>query len=366
MRAAVLEQAGKPLSIEEVDIEAPHAGEVAVAVHACGICHSDLSVIDGAFPGVTPVVLGHEAAGVVTAIGDGVTTLAVGDHVVLTPCAPCGHCYWCVRGEWSICTNSDALMTNVHPDGGTRLSRNGETVWRGMAVAAFAEQVVIQETGAVKIADDVPLDVACVIGCAVQTGVGAAINTASMEAGSTALVLGLGGIGLSIVQGAVLAGASRIVVSDPVAERREAALAMGATDALDPTTDDVVAKAHELTDGIGVDYAFDALGRSTLITTGLDATRKGGTTVLVGVAPIDDPLTLPITAVIAATEKKLVGCLLGSSNSLHEIPRLIALWRAGRIDLEGLITGRRPLDEINEALDDLRQAKGIRTILQIA
>jgi len=128
----------------------------------------------------------------------------------------------------------------------------------------------------------------------------------------------------------------------------------------------VVAKAHELTDGIGVDYAFDALGRSTLITTGLDATRKGGTTVLVGVAPIDDPLTLPITAVIAATEKKLVGCLLGSSNSLHEIPRLIALWRAGRIDLEGLITGRRPLEEINEALDDLRQAKGIRTILQIA
>ena len=182
-----------------------------------------------------------------------------------------------------------------------------------------------------KIADDVPLDVACVIGCAVQTGVGAAINTAGMEAGATALVLGLGGIGLSVVQGAVLAGASRIIVSDPVAERREAALAMGATDALDPTTEDVAAAARRLTGDIGVDYAFDALGRSTLITTGLDATRKGGTTVLVGVAPIDDPLTLPITAVIAATEKKLVGCLLGSSNSLHEIPRLIAPL-AGRAD----------------------------------
>ena len=143
----------------------------------CGICHSDLSLIDGQLPAICPVVLGHEAAGVVEAIGPGVTALAVGDHVVLTPCPPCGRCYFCVRGEWSICTNSRALMTSSHPDGGTRLSRNGETVYRGVGVAAFAETVITQENGAVKIADDVPLEVACVLGCAVQTGVGAVLNT---------------------------------------------------------------------------------------------------------------------------------------------------------------------------------------------
>ncbi|MEO6628239.1 MAG: alcohol dehydrogenase catalytic domain-containing protein, partial [Aquihabitans sp.] len=161
MRAAVLEQPGSPLVVyTDVEIETPRAGEVAVRVSHCGVCHSDLSVVDGTFPAPMPVVLGHEAAGVVEAVGPGVTTLHVGDHVVLTPCAPCGHCPWCIRGEWSLCANSDALMTASHPDGGTRLSRDGEVVHRGLAVAAFAEMVVIQETGAVKVGNDVPLDVA--------------------------------------------------------------------------------------------------------------------------------------------------------------------------------------------------------------
>lgn len=367
MRAAVLEAVGQPLAVySDVDIEEPKAGEVAVRVAHCGVCHSDLSVVDGTFPAPLPVVLGHEAAGVVAAVGPGVTTLREGDHVVLTPCAPCGLCPWCVRGEWSMCANSDGLLTGTHPDGGTRLSRRGEVVHRGMAVAAFAEMVVIQATGAVKVDPEIPLDLACVIGCAVQTGVGAVINTAAVSEGDTVLVMGLGGVGLSVVQGARVAGASRIIVSDPVAERRARALELGATHALDPTSDDVVTAAHDLTPaGIGVDFAFDAAGRSALVVTGIDATRKGGTTVMVGVPALDDPLTYPLPAVLAVSGKRLVGCLLGSCNSLRDIPRLVALAQSGQIDLGALVTGRRPLEAIHLAFDDLRAARGVRTVIDL-
>jgi Zn-dependent alcohol dehydrogenase len=216
----------------------------------------------------------------------------------------------------------------------------------------------------VKVPASVPLEVACVVGCAVQTGVGAVLNTARVEEGATVLVMGLGGVGLSIVQGARLAGAARIVVADPVAERRAAALRFGATDAIDPATDDVAARAFELT-GLGVDYAFDAVGRASLVQTGLAATRSGGTTVCVGAAPMDDVIQVAPAALFTLTEKKLIGCALGSCNSLREIPRLLALWQSGRLDLEPLITARRPLAEIDRAFDDLRAARGIRTVLEI-
>ncbi len=367
MRAAVLEEVGAPLVVhDDVEVEEPRQGEVAVRVAHCGVCHSDLSVVDGTFPALLPVVLGHEAAGKVEAVGPGVTTLAVGDHVVLTPCAPCGTCPWCIRGEWSLCANSDALMTASHPDGGTRLSRNGAVIHRGLAVAAFADTVIIQETGAVKVPDDVPLDLACLIGCAVQTGVGAVLNTAGVREGDTVLVMGLGGVGLSVVQGARVAGAAQILVSDPVAERRERALALGATHALDPATDDLVTAAHDLSPGgIGVDWAFDAAGRSSLVVTGLDATRKGGTTVMVGVPALDDPLAYPLPAVLAVGGKKLLGCLLGSCNSLRDIPRLVALAQTGQLDLAALVTARRPLADINLALDDLRTGTGVRTVIDL-
>ena len=348
----------------DVEVEDPRAGEVAVRVAHCGVCHSDLSVADGTFPGLPPVILGHEAAGVVEAIGPGVKNLAVGDHVVLSPSPPCGTCPWCIRGEWSLCSNGDALMTSSHPDGGTRLSRNGQVVHRGLAVAAFAETVIIQETGAVKIPDDVPLDVACVIGCAVQTGVGAVINTAKVHEGETVLVMGLGGVGLSVVQGARLAGAARIIASDPVAERRQKALELGATDAIDPTVDDPTTYCMDAT-SIGVDWAFDAAGRSALVRTGIDATRKGGAVVMVGVPALDDPLTIDIPALIAVGEKKIIGSLLGSCNALRDIPRLVALASSGRLDLAALITERRPLDDINLAFDDLRAAKGVRTVIDL-
>lgn len=365
MRAAVLEDAAKPLQIAaDVEIQEPRAGQVRVRVAHCGVCHSDLSIADGTFPSPLPIILGHEAAGVVDAVGPHVDALQVGDPVVLTPCPPCGTCYWCLRGEASLCVNAMAIMTNTFADGSTGLSRAGQTIYRGVGVGAFAEYVLTHATGAVKIPADVPLEVACVIGCAVQTGVGAVLNTAGVEEGATVLVMGLGGIGLSVVQGARIAGAARILASDPVAARREAAASFGATDLLDPAGEDVVARAKELT-GVGVDYAFDTAGRASLVQAGLEATRFGGTTVCVGAPPITEAVTIATPALFTLTEKKLVGCALGSSNSLRDIPRLLALWRAGHLDLEGLITARRSIAEINEALEDLKASRGIRTVLSL-
>ncbi len=363
MRAAVLEAVGEPLVMrDDVEIEAPGPGQVCVRVKHCGLCHSDLSTIDGDFPAPLPIILGHEAAGIVDTVGDNVTDLVPGDPVVLTPVPPCGTCYWCVRSEPSLCVNMAGLATASFPDGSTRLSRGGERVWRGMNLAAFAERVLVPRTGAVKVSPEVPLDVVCVIGCAVQTGVGAVLNTAQVEEGATVLVMGLGGIGLSEEQGACVAGAARILASDPVADRREMAKRLGATDLIDPTQDDVASKTHELT-GVGADYAFEAAGRATLVETGIAAVRNGGTVVAVGAPPVDQGITIAPAAAFTISEKKLLGCTLGSANSLHEIPRLIALWQQGRIDLEALLTHRRPIEEVNEALDDLRAARGIRTVL---
>lgn len=365
MKAAVLESAGKPLVIDEVEIADPGPGQVRVKIANCGVCHSDLSVCDGAFPIQVPVILGHEAAGQVDALGPGVRDLAVGDKVVLTACPPCGACYYCVRGDASLCVDTIGLITNAFPDGSTGLSRGNETVYRGLNVAAFAQFVVTSDRGAVRIDDDVPLDVACVIGCAVQTGVGAVINTARVEEGATVLVMGLGGIGQNVVQGARLAGASRIFASDPVAERREVAKAFGATDLLDPGQEDVTERTRAET-GVGVDYAFETAGLAALVQQGLAATRNGGTVVCVGAPPIDQNIEIAPASLFTVSGKKLMGCVLGDVHSLHEIPRLVALWKAGRLDLEGLITQRRPLAEINAAMDDLRASRGIRTVLSIS
>ena len=365
MRAALLEAPGTPLVVrDDVRIADPRPGQVRVRVRHCGVCHSDLSIVDGVFPAPTPIVLGHEAAGVVDAVGPDVAGLAPGDPVVLTPVPPCGRCYWCVRGEPGVCVNAGAIATNAFADGTTGLSRGEETVWRGVGLGAFAEYVLVPETGAIKIPADVPLGVACVIGCAVQTGVGAVLNTARVEPGATVLVMGLGGVGLSIVQGARLAGAGRIIAADPVLARRAAAERFGATDLVDLNASDVAQAAFALT-GIGVDYAFDAVGRASLVQAGLAATRSGGTTVAVGAAPIDEAISIAPAALFTLTEKKLVGCALGSCNSARDVPRLLSLWRAGRLDLEGLATARRPLAEINEAMDDLRRSHGIRTIVSL-
>lgn len=367
MRAAVLERQGEPIRIyDDVDIIEPRTNEVRVNVKYCGLCHSDYSVLDNAMgPIAGPMILGHEAAGIVESVGPGVTHLAPGDHVVLTPTPPCGQCYYCLRGDHSLCVNSISMMISALPDGNTSLSRGGETILRGLGVGALAEYVVTPATGAIKIDDDVPLELACVIGCAMQTGVGAVLNTADVEAGATVMMLGLGGIGMAAVQGARIAGAATIIVSDPIAERRELARKFGATHTLDPANDDIVAKVMELTNGIGVDYAFETAGKAALIEVCIQAIRSGGTAVAVGAPPLEESVTLNNAVIFAATQKKLCGCLLGSSNSPYEIPRLVRLWQNGRLDLESMITARRPLAEVNEGFADLAAGKGIRTVLTI-
>jgi Zn-dependent alcohol dehydrogenase len=365
MRGAVLEADGK-LAVGDLQIEDPRPGEVLVRVTDCGVCHSDLSSIDGSFPGARPVVLGHEAAGVVEAVGPGVTRLRPGDKAVLTPLPSCGHCYMCTRGNPTLCTEyASALFTSTRPDGTSPLSRGGETVFRGLGMGGWAEYVVLPHEGVVKVDEDTDLAEACVIGCAVQTGVGAVLETARVEEGATVLVLGAGGIGVAVTQGARLAGASVVVVADPVAERREAALRFGATHVVDPAAEDVTAFCMGLT-GIGMDYCFEAAGQAALIEQGFAASRPGGTTVGVGAPPIDQGISIPMVAAFTAMEKRFIGCLLGSVKAHRDIPRFLALAKAGRLDLGGMITDRYGLDDVGAAVENLRQRKGIRTSLRIA
>lgn len=365
MKAAVLEHSSKPIVIrDDVDIMDPRPGEVRVQVKYCGVCHSDLSSVNGTFEQTQPIILGHEAAGIVEKLGAGVSNLAVGDHVVLTPAPPCGQCYFCVRNEPQLCLNTHAIFTNTLPDGETGLSIAGEPILRGLGMAAFAEYVVIQATGAVKIPDDVPLEHACVIGCAMQTGVGAVFNTAKVDKGATVLIMGLGGVGMATVQGARIAGATTIIVSDPVEERRELAKQFGATHTVNPTEQNVVEVCFGLTE-VGVDFAFETAGVASLISDGINATRSGGLTVCVGAPNLEAKVSIDPAVIFASTEKKLCGCFLGSSNSLFEIPRLIKLYQAGLLDLAGMITNVRPLEEINEAMADMTATRGIRTVMRI-
>jgi len=256
-------------------------------------------------------------------------------------------------------------MTNALPDGVSGLSRGGNPVMKGVGVGAFAEYAVMPETGAIKIDPSVPLETVCVIGCALQTGVGAVLNTAAVEAGATVVIMGAGGIGIAAIQGARIAGASTILVSDPVAERRETALAFGATRVIDPLTDDLHMRCLELTDNIGMDYAFETAGVAQLIEQGILVTRPGGSIICVGAPPLDDGIEIPNVVTYAISGKKLCGCMLGSSNSPRDIPRLVEFWKQGKLDLDGMITQRLPLEEINKGFDDLTNTRGIRTVIDL-
>jgi S-(hydroxymethyl)glutathione dehydrogenase/alcohol dehydrogenase len=312
-------------------------------------------------PSVPPVILGHEASGVVEALGPGVTTLAVGDHVVLSPCAPCGHCPWCVRGEWSLCANSDGLITATHPDGGTRLSRHGEVVHRGLAVAGFAEHVVIQATGAIKIPDDVPLSVACVVGCAVQTGVGAVLNTAGVLEGDTVLVMGLGGVGLSVVQGARLAEAGIIIAVDRSPEKLALAQSMGATEVLE-AGDELAKQVRALTGRRGADHAFDCVGLADTIRTSWSATRRGGTTTIVGIGGKEQQVTFTALELFHFA-RTLQGCVYGSTDPMTDIPKVLGYAAEGRLDLGALISGTIGLDGIDGAFADMEKGVGARAVV---
>jgi S-(hydroxymethyl)glutathione dehydrogenase / alcohol dehydrogenase len=362
MRAAIMTEVGADLTVADVDLDQPRDGEVRVDLAHVGVCHSDLHYLDGSLRTGLPVILGHEAAGVVGAVGPGVTDVSPGDRVVLTMAPSCGRCYWCARGERTLCQRFAGMVGGAYPDGSTRLSWNGSPVRRGLVLSAFAESTVVPAEAAVRVPDDVPTEIAAVVGCAVQTGFGAVFNTARVPAGSSIVVSGLGAVGLSIVQSAVVAGATTIVGSDLHAPRRERALAKGATHVADPES--MTGLVRELTDGRGADVTFDAVGRGSVVESLMKVTRNGGTTVMVGIPSTSDTVTVK-ALVHAFYEKKLVGCYLGSSNPHRDFPRILDLWRAGRLDLAGMVTARRPLDEINLAIADLRAGTGVRTVLEM-
>ncbi|GAA0904275.1 Zn-dependent alcohol dehydrogenase [Virgisporangium aurantiacum] len=362
MKAAIMTEVGADLTVADVDLDEPRAGEVRVDLAHVGVCHSDLHYMDGSLRTGLPVILGHEAAGVVGAVGAGVSDVSPGDRVVLTMAPSCGRCYWCARGERTLCQRFAGMVGGAYPDGSTRLSWNGSPVRRGLVLAAFARSTVVPAEAAVRVSDDVPTEIAAVVGCAVQTGFGAVFNTARVPAGSSIVVSGLGAVGLSIVQSAVVAGATTIVGCDLNAGRRERALSKGATHVADP--DSLTGLVRALTDGRGADFAFDAVGRGPVVESLMKVTRNGGTTVMVGIPSTSDTVTVK-ALVHAFYEKKLVGCYLGSANPHRDFPRILDLWRAGRLDLAGMVTARRPLDEINLAIADLRAGTGVRTVLEM-
>ena len=364
MKAAVLEKAGEPLKIyNDVEIHPPRENEVLVRIHACGVCHSDLHVVNGSFPAFGAVILGHEAAGLVEQCGSGVTHVRPGDHVVLSVAPPCGECYFCKRHNFTLCQNATGTRLFSLPDGTLALSRKGKKVYHGFGVAAFAEQAVLPARAAIKIDKDIASELACLAGCAVQTGVGAILNTAKVESGATVLIMGLGGVGLAAVQGARIVGASVILASDPVAERRDMALKLGATHTINPLEQEVEQECRKLTHDIGMDYAFETAGIARLIEVGIACIRPGGTTVAVGAPPLDQGISISPVTLFSSFEKKLCGCLLGSGNSLTDIPRLLQFWRDGRLNLKDMVTSVRPLEDINEAFADMKAGRGIRTVL---
>jgi len=363
MRAALLHEYGQPLDVvDDVVLAATGVGQVRIRIAFCGICHSDLHMGGGLTP--LPLIAGHEAAGVIEEVGPGVLDLEVGDHVVITPSPSCGRCEPCLHDHPSQCFKGRGWMKGRLQDGVVPFSRNGRPVYRGNGVGAWSEAVVMDAIAAIKIPADVPLELACLIGCGVQTGLGAVLNTAKVEPGSTVLVLGLGGVGQSVVQGARIAGASHIVVSDPLKERREMAMKLGATGAIDPTEEDVVASLKKQVRG-GADYAFEVVGSPALVATGVRAIKPGGAVVLIGAPMGDDTLGGVHQGMLIAQEKRLLGSMLGSCNASRDVPLILDFWRAGMLDLETMATSMRPLAEVNQGLDDLRSGKGLRTVLSM-
>lgn len=346
-----------PLRLAEVELAAPRAGELLVRIEAAGLCHSDLSVINGDRNRPVPMALGHEACATVVAVGEG-TRLVPGDRVVLAFLPACGHCVNCVSGTPWLC--AEAAAANGKGEligGGFRLSEAGHAVHHHLGVSAFAGHAVIDQRSAVKIDADIPPTIAALFGCAVLTGVGAVFNSAVVRPGESVAIWGLGGVGLAALLGAVAAGAEPVIAIDPVAEKRALALELGARAAVHPDEAEAVIRAHG-----GVMVAIESVGSGKVLAEAYRLTSRGGRTVTVGLPNPADPLTIPAISLVADA-KALIGSYMGSAIPARDIPRYIALWRAGRLPVERLLSGVRPLAEINAALDDLAAGKAIRQIL---
>jgi Zn-dependent alcohol dehydrogenase len=335
---------------------------VRVRIAAAGVCHSDYHVMRGDLPARLPAVLGHEGAGVVEEIGPGVTTVQPGDHVVLLWRMSCGRCEYCSTGRPALCPTTTATRSNGFlNDGSSRLRRGSQEIRHFLGVSCFAEQTVCQQEAVLKIPEDVPLPVAAVAGCAVMTGVGAVVNTAHVAPGSSVLVIGAGGVGLCVVMGAVLSGAARIVVADTNPLKLELATSFGATDVIDASRDDVVKTTRELTGG-GVDYAFEVIGLADTVTQAVRALGAGGTAVAIGIAPAGAMAQIGLSELVGQ-EKALRGSIYGSTRPAADFPRLFELYRRGRLPLDRLLTREWPLDQINEAYDEMLAGTVARSIV---
>ncbi|GBD15084.1 S-(hydroxymethyl)glutathione dehydrogenase [bacterium HR25] len=361
VKAAVFYRPQQPLAVEELDLEEPRAGEVLVRVAACGVCHSDLHFLDGLVPLPSPCVLGHEAAGVVERVGEGVTYVQPGDHVILSFAPACGRCSYCEVGRPNLCTyGGRAMAAGTMLDGTTRLSRDGQPVYHEAAVAGFATHAVVPEASVVKIREDMPLDRAALIGCGVMTGVGAAINTAKVQPGSDVAVIGCGGVGLNVIQGAALAGAARIIAVDLLDHKLELARQFGATDTVNASREEPVTAVRRLSAG-GVDYAFEVIGRPETIRQAFDMARRGGMAIVVGLSPSGSHVSLP--ANIFLMEKTITGSAYGGARPRVDMPRLVELYMAGKLKLDELISRVYPLERINEAFEALRQGEVARSVI---
>ncbi|ANW20422.1 Zn-dependent alcohol dehydrogenase [Streptomyces clavuligerus] len=358
MRAAVLHETGRSTLEVHDDVETVGCGpgKVKVRIRATGLCHSDISAMSGVLPQPAPLVPGHEGSGEIVDVGDGVTAVRPGDRVLIGWLPPCGTCPSCRRAQPHLC------LSGLYGAGTPNFRRPGGDVFGFAGVGTFTEEVVMNAACAVPIPDDVPFDVAALIGCAVTTGVGAAVNTAAVAAGSSVAVIGCGGVGIAAIQGARVQGAATIVAVDPVASRREAALRFGATEAVDP---DAVGDAKKrLTGGEGFDYVFEVVGRSVTARAAYEATRRGGTLCIVGAGAMDDFLQLNMFELFF-DEKRILPSLYGGGDTRASYERIIRLWRAGRLDLAGMITHRVPLSGVNEALEQMRTGTALRTCIEI-
>ncbi len=362
VQAAVLWEPGRPVEILDVELAPPQKGEALVRIAACGVCASDLHVVDGDIPEPLPIVLGHEAAGVVVDTGPGVGRVRPGDHVVLALVPSCGECETCRRGRPNFCEQGAQMAaTGTLADGTSRLSVDAEALHHFNSVSSFAQYAVVPESVAVPIRQDVALDVAALFGCAVLTGWGAVTRTAAIEPGSSVAVWGCGGVGLATIQAARLAGAATIVAVDTRAEKLDLAARLGATATVEARPSADTARRVRHATGGGADYAFEAIGRAETIREAWEALRPGGTAVVVGLPPKGSSLTIDTWGFI--NEKTLKGCFLGSAKIDEDVPRLVDLYAAGDLHLDELVTDRIPLADLPAALERLRAGDAVRQLV---
>ncbi|RLA56676.1 MAG: dehydrogenase [Gammaproteobacteria bacterium] len=361
IKAAVMREVGSPLTVEELEIAPPKENEVLIKTTASGICHSDYSVLHGVLGTPMPAVLGHEGAGVVEEVGPGVTHVKPGDHVVVSLSPSCGKCPMCLEEREYLCMEmSKASNGSCMMDGTTRLSNGDESVHQLLAIASFAEKMVIPAGCAVKVRDDAPLETCCIIGCGVTTGTGAAVNTADIQPGDSAAVIGCGGVGLSILQGAAIKGANPLIAIDPVLEKRELALSLGATHAIDPFNEDLKKTVREIT-GKGVQFAFEALGSMKTINDAYSILRPSGEAIIVGVASLHEKYELPVANLFA--EKEFRGSVYGSSRPKRDLPLFVDWYMEGKLKLDEVITKRIKLEDVNQAFEEMSRGEGARSVI---